>query len=97
VDVYDPLSNTWTTSTPLPTPRLRLAATVVEGKLYAVGGMVPKNNKRLGTVEVYDPATNRWTSLPPLPTPRQDLVLVAVGRTLYAIGGNNEKGTLGVG
>jgi N-acetylneuraminic acid mutarotase len=37
-EVYDPLANTWTTTTNMPTARCYLAIGVVNGKIYAIGG-----------------------------------------------------------
>ena len=75
----------------MPTGRLGLGATVVNGVLYAVGG----NNTSctpsctLGTVEAYDPASNTWTPKVPMPTRRSRLGLAVVNGVLYAVGGEN--------
>jgi len=53
VEEYNPLTDTWESRTPLPTPRSGLAAAVVRGRLYAIGGY--DGNRRLSTVEEYDP------------------------------------------
>ena len=37
---YDPKSNTWTTKSPMPTPRHHLQTAVVDGKLFALGGRI---------------------------------------------------------
>ncbi len=53
VYVYDPATDTWTTSADrLPTPRLNLTAAVVDGKIYAIGGR--QGDLLLSTVEEYD-------------------------------------------
>jgi N-acetylneuraminic acid mutarotase len=57
VEEYDPATNTWTTKTPLPTPRATLgAAATPDGKIYAVGGYnasrVALNTTPLATVDV---------------------------------------------
>jgi len=36
--IYDPENDVWTYGTPMPTPRNRLAAAVVNDILYAIGG-----------------------------------------------------------
>lgn len=40
------------------TPRSRVGVTVLNGKLYAVGGY--DGASRLNTVEVFDPIANEW-------------------------------------
>jgi N-acetylneuraminic acid mutarotase len=75
----------WTSMASMPTARGALAADVVNGMLYAVGGY---NGTALATVEAYDPASNTWTSnLPPMPTARYFLAAGVVNGTLYAVGG----------
>jgi N-acetylneuraminic acid mutarotase len=51
--VYNPARNSWSTSTPMPTPRLYLGVTVVNDVLYAVGGYY--NDTWLNTTEQYIP------------------------------------------
>lgn len=94
LSAYDPATNSWTARKPMPTPRSELAAAVINGKLYAVGG-ADRFGNALKTVEVYDPGTDTWMSLPPLPQPRQGHAVVAIGKTLYVIGGGNDKGPVG--
>ena len=87
VEEYDPATNTWTPKADMPTIARRwLAATTVNGKIYAIGGY---NGGPLSTVEEYDPATNTWTARPsiPMPTARYSLTAVAAGNKIYAIGG----------
>jgi N-acetylneuraminic acid mutarotase len=52
VEAYDPATDTWTTKAPMPTARQGLAAAVVNGSLYAIGGY---NGSYLSTVESYTP------------------------------------------
>ena len=46
VEAYDPTTLTWTAKAPMPTPRTLLAAGVIDGLIYAVGGY---NGVALGT------------------------------------------------
>ena len=71
----------------MPTPRTGLAAGVVNGILYAVGGN--DGVSFLGTVEAYDPATNTWTTKASMPTVRTGLATGVVNGILYAVGGND--------
>ena len=87
VEEYDPVTDTWTTKTGMPTERGYLSAAAVNGKIYAMGG-----GKTLGsglsTVEEYDPETNSWTTKTRMPTERYLLSISAVNDKIYAIGGS---------
>jgi N-acetylneuraminic acid mutarotase len=92
VEAYDAGTNTWTTETPMPTPRTDLAVAVgSDGNIYAIGGFnsLDGNNDpiALSTVEAYDPTTNTWTSEPSMPVGRYFLAAAAVGHTIYALAG----------
>ena len=78
---------TWTRKAPMLTPRLGHAVGVVNGILYAVGGLTPTGNGYLNTVEAYDPTRNKWTVKAPMPTPREGLAVGIVNGILYALGG----------
>jgi hypothetical protein len=51
----------WTTRADMPTPRWGLSASVVDGKIYAIGGGQGMIGKYMSPVEEYDPATDTWT------------------------------------
>jgi N-acetylneuraminic acid mutarotase len=91
VEAYDPSSDTWTTKAPMPTARWRLAAGVVNGILYAVGGCCDVNGVAIDTLEAYDPTTNTWTTKAPIPTARQLLSASDLQGNLYAIGGVDQN------
>ncbi len=84
VDEYDPVTNTWTTKSPMPTARSCYAA-VVNGRIYAIGGK--GNQATYSTVEEYDPATDTWTSKSPMPTARWGHATSAINGKIYTIGG----------
>jgi len=86
VEAYNPTTNIWTTKESMPTASTGLAAAVVNGRLYAIGGA---NNVILNTVEAYDPATDTWTTVAPMPTARAFLAVGVVHGILYAVGGEN--------
>lgn len=88
VEEYDPQTETWSTRSPMPTPRWGGlgAATASNGKIYAIGGY--KNS----TVEEYDPEMDSWTIRASLPTPRGGLGVVAANNgKIYAIGGGYDE------
>jgi hypothetical protein len=66
------------------TARSDLAAGVINGILYSVGGY---DGGFLNTIEAYDSTTNAWTAKEHLPTARQSLTIGVAGRRLYAAGG----------
>lgn len=68
VEAYDPASNLWTTRSPMPTPRLDMTATVLDGRIYVMGG-IDASETPLATVECYDPVTDQWTRRASLPNP----------------------------
>jgi N-acetylneuraminic acid mutarotase len=68
----------------MPTAREHLASSVIEGKLYVVGGRWETN---LPTLEVYDPAQDTWQGLEAMPTARGGLTTSAVNGLLYVTGG----------
>jgi hypothetical protein len=93
VEVYDPISDRWTTAANMPTPRSQVGAATVGGKIYAVGG----NAGHELVFEVYDPVTDRWSVLPPLPSARRNAAVVAIGRRLYVAGGVQTNGSTPLG
>jgi N-acetylneuraminic acid mutarotase len=87
LEAYDPSTDTWTTKAPMPTARSGLSASVIGGKLYAVGGNSQYPYTVFNKVEAYDPATDAWTTEPSMPTARTGLATGVVGGRLFAIGG----------
>ena len=85
LEVYDPKGDTWSVKAPMPTPRAALAAGVVGGVLYVVGGEGYQSGV-LPTVEAYDPISNAWVRKAPMPTPRAGLVASSINGKLYVTG-----------
>jgi len=73
----------------MPTERGALAAGVLDGQIYAVGGALKKffRLRNTNAHEVYDPKTDTWKALAPIPTPRDHLTVSVANGLLYAIGG----------
>jgi N-acetylneuraminic acid mutarotase len=70
----------------MPTARTGLTVSVVDGKIYAIGGCNPDGGQSLGKVEVYDPVTDTWTTKTPMPTPRRLHCAAVVNGIIYVIG-----------
>lgn len=45
------------------------SAVVLDGKIYATGGIVSSEGPALGTMEAFDPCVNVWTLQQSLPCP----------------------------
>jgi N-acetylneuraminic acid mutarotase len=62
-EVYDTVTGTWETKTPMPFNGMKLRANVVNNKIYVMQGFY---------MHVYDPASDSWTDATTMPaTPRQ--------------------------
>jgi hypothetical protein len=68
----------------MPTARDGLAAAIVSGKIYAIGGA--NSTGYLNTVEVYDPSSDSWSTAASMPTARAGLAVIPVDGKIYAIG-----------
>jgi N-acetylneuraminic acid mutarotase len=71
----------------MPTPRAALSTCVVDGIIYAIGGVRGVNQNADAIVEAYDPETDAWTTKAPMTTPRGFLSTSVVDGIIYAIGG----------
>lgn len=88
VEMYDPLTDTWTRKTDMPTPRSYLSTSVMDGKIYAMGGLLYTNEQpRLETVEVYDPSTDTWAKVRDMNHARSCAAIGVVNGEIYAMGG----------
>ena len=70
------------------TPRSSLGAAVVDGKIYAIGGLIGMNIST-GTLEVFDPSTGTWSTPATTGTftPRSGPAAAVVGSKIYVMGG----------
>ena len=98
VEMYDPETDTWERRADMPTIRSGVSVSVVDSKIYAIGGEEIKKIvrhkgwinkvKQLSTVEMYDPVTDTWIPKADMPTPRKTGTCVVDGK-IYAIGGSS--------
>lgn len=66
-EVYDPVSDSWSTFTPLPVPHVGAASAVLEGKMYIMGGYCQEDYSESGLVHRYDASTLRWENMGKMP------------------------------
>ena len=90
LEVYDPVTKTWTTERPMPTARAIASAAVVHGKLFVAGGVVVDRDGLAvvtDVVEAYDPLTNTWATGPSLLTARGHATSAWAGGKYFVIDG----------
>lgn len=85
--------NTWRKMASMPTARGGLGVAVVNGKIYAIGGLSYASH--LSTNEMYDPSTNTWTTMAAMPTARSDFAIAVYQNKIYCIGGETGPGEMG--
>lgn len=79
--------DSWETMADMPTARSGLGVAVVDGKIYAIGGVGGSD-----TNEMYDPATNTWVSKQPMPTARIRFGITVFENKIYVMGGADANG-----
>src|SRR5665647_2922695 len=84
----------WTTMSPMLTARGGFGVAVVDGKIYAIGGLTG-NDLPVSITEEYNPQTNEWTSKTPMPTPRSGFAITVYQNKIYIIGGSVGYGYVG--
>ncbi len=90
-EVYDPEKNTWETKASMPTHRTELCASIVNGKIYLIGGKeyleVNPFYHELDVNEVYNPESNSWTTNASMPVPAFGYASAVADDKIYVIGG----------
>jgi N-acetylneuraminic acid mutarotase len=92
LEVYDPVSNTWTIKAPMSVPRNHTGGGVIDGKFYVVGGRVSGIAPPTAALEVYNPQTNSWSGCAPMPTARAGIAAAVVDNELWVFGGEEQDG-----
>jgi len=87
VEEYDPVADKWTKKADMPTARCNLSVSVVNGKIYAIGG--GEENRWSPAVEEYDPIADKWAKKADMPVAREAFSSVVNGK-IYVIGGEIE-------
>ncbi len=86
-------AGTWTKKADMPTARYELGASLINGKIYAIGG-ARGGVGIFSAVEEYDPAGDKWTKKANMPAPRMGLLTSVVNGRVYAIGGRGPVATV---
>lgn len=85
VCVWDESVGVWAPGVPMQRGRYRFAATVVEGRIYALGGIADEGVT--ASVESWAPGEEAWHVEPDLPAPRFGHRALCLAGRLYVMGG----------
>lgn len=87
VDVYDPVTDTWSTApADLPTARSSMYGASAKGnRIYVIGGQ--NGGVQLTTNEFYRVSHDTWSTDAPMPSPRAEMGVVSHGGRIYTVGG----------
>jgi len=95
-EVYDPATDTWTAKASMPVPKAGFSASVVDDKIYLIGGWTKSVTPGLGPLWVtsnetlvYDPNANSWTTKTPMPTGAVHYASAVVDNKIYVISGTS--------
>jgi len=78
-------TKTWEAVAPMGLERENMSLTVLDGKLYAVGGEFDLVS--VSSVERYDPIKNAWETVAPMVEARSGHETTVLGGKLYVFGG----------
>lgn len=95
VEYYEPERDKWIEVSSMNLRRFEFGAAVLDGKLYAVGGLVCGVGVHSGAPfrycdngsECFDPDTGQWSRVPPMNQCRSNHTVQPLGGYLYSLGG----------
>ena len=84
MEEYDPVTDTWSSKTPMSTGRYLHAVDVICDKISVIGGNFPLGGN---SHEEYDPATDSWKIRPSLPSKKFRITATSFDGQLFVFGG----------
>jgi N-acetylneuraminic acid mutarotase len=81
---------TWSYGESMPTKRSEVSGTVLDNKIYIIGGSDEKGPTDL--VDVYDPEINNWAIVSPLPKKLDHTAAATYDGKIYIVGGFDSNG-----
>lgn len=80
--------NIWVSKRNMPTARATASVSVVDDKIYVIGGGVAGSS----IVEIYDPQKNTWIRKSDMPTSRWTTASAVADGKIYILGGQSRYG-----
>jgi glucose/arabinose dehydrogenase/N-acetylneuraminic acid mutarotase len=93
VEMYNPVTKSWTARAPMPTGRRTMVVGLLGGRAQLMGGEITASGGTFEQNEEYDPVTNSWRSLLPMLTPRHGAAAASINGTVYVTGGGPSGGS----
>jgi N-acetylneuraminic acid mutarotase len=92
VEIYDPVTDTWSQGPNMPTPRSGMAFAIIKDQLHTIAGEDIDRYLVYMKHEVFDFSSETWTQLHDIPRPLNAPVAVAVDGYIYVMGGGSISG-----
>lgn len=91
LEAFNPCTGAWLRLADLQVPRSGLAACVISGLFYAVGGRnnAPDGNMDSNALDCYNPMNNCWLPCAPMSVPRNRIGVGVIDGMIYAVGGSH--------
>jgi len=86
--LYDPAADSWTRKKDMPSSRAFMSASVIDGKIYTIGGSF-QGYEGCAVVQMYEPATDTWTTKASLQRARSAHTANVLNGKIYVIGGGD--------
>lgn len=87
LNIVDVEGSVWKVGESMPTNRSEIAAEMVNGKIYVMGGGDYSKDGIVDSLEIFNPTTNEWTQGAPLPYGIDHAPSVTYEGKIYLIGG----------
>lgn len=90
VEIYDPVTNTWSIGPKLPYPIYAMTTQVIDDKIYLIGGACEYSPgsaiTRSSKIYTFEPSLNEWIERASMSKARSHLSSVFLNGEVYAIG-----------
>jgi N-acetylneuraminic acid mutarotase len=90
METYSPLSDSWSTLSPMPIARSHHATVAVGSGIYVLGGLEGPNNYVTASMLHFNIVQDTWSQVAPMPARRDSIAACVLGTDIYVFGGDDE-------